>query len=120
MNRLIYKYIAIIAAIYLASLLPGTVHIRSLGAVLVMGVVLLLVNLLVKPILVLVTLPLNILTLGLFGLVINALTIMIADGLVSGVSMGGFINSLLTSLLIVVLYHMLLDHGESSDRKRHD
>lgn len=120
MNRLIYKYISIILAIYLAALLSGTVHVRSLAAVLMMGVVLLIVNLLLRPFLLLITLPLNILTLGLFGFVINALTIMIADALVSGVSMGGFINSLLTSLLIVVVYHILLEHGESSRRNRRE
>lgn len=84
MNKLVFKYISIILAIYLASMLSGAVHVGSLGAVLVMGAVLLLVNLLIKPFLLLITLPLNILTLGLFGFVVNALTIMIADGLVAG------------------------------------
>jgi putative membrane protein len=64
MNKLVFKYISIILAIYLASMLSGAVHVGSLGAVLVMGAVLLLVNLLIKPFLLLITLPLNILTLA--------------------------------------------------------
>lgn len=55
-----------------------------------MGLVLLLVNLVLKPILLLIALPFNILTLGLFSFVVNAITIMLAAGIVPGISMGGF------------------------------
>jgi putative membrane protein len=54
----------------------------------------------------LITLPLNLLTLGLFSFIVNAWTIMIADYFVPGISMGGFIYSLLAALIIVFFNHL--------------
>jgi putative membrane protein len=74
-----------------------------------MGVVLLLVNLILRPILLLITLPFSLLTLGFFSFIVNAWTIMIADYFVTGISMGGFINSLLAAFIIVIINHLLMD-----------
>ncbi|MDF2911562.1 MAG: putative rane protein, partial [Sporolactobacillus laevolacticus] len=114
MTKPMLKYLSIILAIYLVSLLIPTVYIQSVFAILLMGLVLLLVNLVIKPILLILALPFNILTFGLFSFVVNALTIMIADGFVSGVNMGGFLNSLLTALIIVVLHQLLPDRKKPS------
>lgn len=107
MSRIILKYFSIILAIALVSMLFDTIHIQGAFALLAMGLVLLMVNLLIKPILLLIALPLTILTLGLFSFVVNALTIMIADSFVAGVSMGGFFNSLLTALIIAFVNSLL-------------
>jgi len=98
MSKLILKFFSIILVIYLLSLLIDTIVIGSFPSLLIMGIVLLIVNLLLKPILYLITLPVSILTLGLFTFVVNALTIMIADRFVPGISMGGFFNSLILHL----------------------
>lgn len=74
-----------------------------------MGLVLLMVNLLLKPILIILTIPLTILTLGLFTFVINAWTIMIADRFVTGLFMGGFRNCLLAAFIISLFNHLLTD-----------
>lgn len=74
-----------------------------------MGLILLIVNMLLKPLLLLITLPFSILTLGLFSFVVNAWTIMIADSFVTGVLIGGFLNSLLAAFIIVVIHHLLRD-----------
>ena len=62
--KLFVKYISIVLAIYLLSLVLNTIYIGSFGSLLIMGMVLLLVNLILKPILMLITLPVNLLTLG--------------------------------------------------------
>lgn len=120
MTKLALKYLSIVLTIYIVSMVIDTVYIRNISAIFLIGLVLLLVNLLLKPILLLITLPFNILTFGLFSFVVNALTIMIADGFVSGVNMGGFINSLLAALIIVIFNNLLLDINKTSNRRKHE
>lgn len=111
MSKLFIKYISIIIAIYLLSLVIPTIYIGSISALLIMGLVLLVVNFILKPILLLITLPVSLLTLGLFSFIVNAWTIMIADHFVTGISMGGFLNSLLAAFVIVIVNHMLKDRN---------
>ncbi len=107
--KLFIKYISIVLAIYLMSFIFNSVYIGSLGALLIMGMVLLLVNLIIKPFLMLITLPANLLTLGLFSFIVNAWTIMIADSLVENISMGGFVNSLIAAFIITILNNLFQD-----------
>lgn len=109
MNKLFLKYVSIILTIYLLSFVVHTIDIGSISALLLMGFVLLVVNLIVRPILLLVTLPINLLTLGFFSFIVNAWTIMLADHFVTNISMGGFLNSLLTAFVIVILNHLFKD-----------
>lgn len=102
MKKLFMKYLSIIATLYLLSLVFHSIHIDSVSALLIMGLVLLGVNLLLKPILLLITLPLSLLTLGLFSFIVNAWMIMIADHFVTTISMGGFLNSLIAAFIIVL------------------
>ncbi|CUX30100.1 MULTISPECIES: phage holin family protein [Clostridia] len=111
MSKLFIKYISIIIAIYLLSLVIPSIYIGSISALLIMGLVLLVVNFILKPILLLITLPVSLLTLGLFSFIVNAWTIMIADHFVTGISMGGFLNSLLAAFVIVIVNHMLKDRN---------
>lgn len=115
MTKLILKYCSIVATIYLLSMAIDSITIKSIPALLVLGLVLLAVNLLIKPLLLLLTLPFSILTFGLFTFIVNAWTIMIADGFVSGVSMGGFLNSLLAAFIIAILQHLLRDTNRIKD-----
>ena len=107
--KLLIKYISIVLAIYLMSFVFNSVYIGSLSALLIMGMVLLLVNLIIKPFLMLITLPANLLTLGLFSFIVNAWTIMIADSLVENISMGGFFNSLIAAFIITILNNLFQD-----------
>lgn len=109
MTKLFLKYISIIVTFYVLSLVIDTVYISSTSSLLIMGLILLIVNMLLKPLLLLITLPFSILTLGLFSFVLNAWTIMIADSFVTGVHIGGFLNSLLAAFIIVVIHHVLRD-----------
>lgn len=89
-----------------------TITIHSIPALLVLGLVLLVVNLFIKPLILLLTLPFSIITFGLFTFVVNAWTIMIADSFVSSVNMGGFLNSLLAAFIIAILQHILRDKSK--------
>lgn len=109
MTKPFIKYISIVLTIYLMSYVSHTVYIGCIPALLIMGLVLLAVNFILKPILLLLTLPANLLTLGLFSFIVNAWTIMIADHFVADISMGGFLNSLLAAFIIAVFNHLLRD-----------
>ncbi len=113
MTKLFIKYISVIITIYLLSFVIHTIHIGSIPALLILGFVVFIVNLILKPILLLITLPLSLLTLGLFSFIVNAWTIMIADHFVRNISMGGFLNSLLAAFFIVILQHLLKDMNKT-------
>lgn len=87
-------------AVYITANLLSGVRLDNFGTALVVAVVLSLVNIFVKPLLILFTLPVNILTLGLFMFVINALVILLVDSLVGGFSVDGFWWALGFSLIL--------------------
>ena len=91
-----------LAVVILANVLGG-VQVDSFITALIVAVVLSLLNLIVKPVLVIFTLPVTILTFGLFLLVINALIILLADRLVTGFSVDNIWWALLFSLLLSFL-----------------
>jgi putative membrane protein len=76
------------------------IHIPGFGTAVLAAVVLGLVNFLVRPILVLITLPITILTLGLFLIVINALMLLLTGALVPGFRIESFGSALLGGLLL--------------------
>jgi putative membrane protein len=106
MKFILRLLLSALAVILLANILPG-VEVSAFGSAVLVALVLSLLNLIVKPILVILTLPVTILTLGLFLLVINALIILLASSLVSGFSVDGFWQALLFSLLLSVLESVL-------------
>jgi putative membrane protein len=102
MNFLVRLLVTALAAMLTAYLLPG-VTIRDFISALVLALVLAILNVLVKPILILLTLPATIFTLGLFLLVINAIIILLASELVRGFSVDGFWWALIFSLVLTVV-----------------
>ncbi|PWV53818.1 phage holin family protein [Chitinophaga sp. S165] len=102
MNFLIRLLVTALAAMLSAYLLPG-VTIRDFITALVLALVLAILNVLVKPILIILTLPATIFTLGLFLLVINAIIILLASKLVGGFSVDGFWWALIFSLVLTVV-----------------
>lgn len=101
--RLIVQSIAVFLTAYL---LPG-VMLDGYGTAILVALVLGILNAIVKPVLTLLTLPLTILTLGLFTFVINAIVIELVDFLVDGFSVGGFFNALLFSLVLSLISGIL-------------
>ena len=82
--------------------IPGVV-VAGFWSALILSLVIGLLNILIKPLLVILTLPINILTLGLFTFVINALIIMLASSIVKGFQVGGFINALFFSIVLTII-----------------
>lgn len=91
-----------ISLIITANLVPGFA-VTSFGAALLAAVVIGLVNAIVKPILVLLTLPLTIITLGLFLFVVNAITIWLAGVLTPGFAVTGLLPALLGSIVLTLV-----------------
>ena len=85
-----------------AYLVPG-VTIAGWGALVVIAVVWGVLSILLKPILILLTLPINILTLGLFTFVINALLITLMSRLVAGFRVEGFGTALLAAVVLALV-----------------
>jgi len=112
MNFLIRLLVSALAAMLTAYLLPG-VKLDNFVTALILALVLAVLNLLVKPVLVILTLPATILTLGLFLLVINAVIILLASRLVSGFRVDGFWWALLFSVVMTVINSIM--HGMASD-----
>ncbi|WP_299124841.1 phage holin family protein [uncultured Winogradskyella sp.] len=106
MNLLIRLLLNAVAVFVLAHVLNGVSVDGYLGAIIV-AVVLSILNLLVKPILVILTLPITIITLGLFLLVINALIILLADKLIDGFGVSSFWTALIFSILLSILQSLL-------------
>lgn len=106
MNFILRILLTALAVVLLAKLLPGVAVASYLTAIIV-ALVLAILNLLVKPLLILFTLPVTILTLGLFLLVINAIIILMADSFVSGFAVNGFFIALLFSLLLSLFQSLL-------------
>ncbi len=97
--NIIFTSLALIIATYVV---PGASMSNLLIAVLA-AVILGIVNTLIKPIVIILTLPINILTLGLFTFVVNALMIMLVAGIVPGFEINGFWNALLFSIVVSIL-----------------
>jgi len=97
--KIIVRWLLLAAALLLVAHLSPGVSVTSFGAALGAALVLGLLNMLVRPLLVLLTLPVTVLTLGLFLFVINALMFYFAASLLDGFHVTGFVAALIGSLL---------------------
>ncbi|GAA5236872.1 phage holin family protein [Verticiella sediminum] len=95
-----------VALLVVAYILPG-ITVASFGSALVAALVLGLLNTLVKPILVFLTLPITIITLGLFLLVLNALVFWFAGSVLSGFKVNGFWWAMIGALLYSIISGLL-------------
>ena len=102
MNLIIRLLITAAVAYGLSMILSG-VHIPDFKDALIFAIVLGLLNVFIKPILVILTLPISIVTLGLFLFVINALIILLADKFMDGITVDGFWWALIFSLILSVV-----------------
>jgi len=100
--KLLFTALALILAAYV---IPG-ISVASFYTALIIAVLLGLVNLIFKPILILLTLPINILTLGLFTFVINAFLFWFLSTIVKGFYVEGFIAAFLGALVVSVVSYI--------------
>jgi len=106
MKTLIHFIVSTVAILITAYVLPG-VHVSGLLAAFVLAVVLGAINLILRPILIFLTLPITILTLGLFVLVINGLLIMLASYIVPGFAVDNFWWALLFGVVLAIVNWVL-------------
>lgn len=105
--NLIIRLLITTVLIVLISKIIGGINVIDYTTALIVAVVLALLNTFLKPILVLLTIPVTIITLGLFLLVINAIIILIADKFIDGFSVSSFWTALLFSILLSVSQSLL-------------
>ena len=106
--KLIVRWLLLAAALLLVAYVYPGVSVSSFGAALLAALVLGLLNTVVRPLLVLLTLPVTLITLGLFLFVINALMFYFAAHLLDGFTVSGFTAALVGSL-IYSLCGMVID-----------
>lgn len=117
MNRFVINTIIVAVAVGLLSyLLPG-VEVNHMFDALLVAIVLAILNNIVKPLLIILTIPATILTLGLFLFVINALIIQMAAWVIDGFHVQSFWWALLFSLLLSLL-KSLMGYGEKDKKEK--
>ncbi|HEX4740524.1 MAG TPA: phage holin family protein [Caulobacteraceae bacterium] len=103
MARFIVQALAAAFGFWAASRIVPGVHARNVASLIAAGVILGLVNALVRPILIVLTIPLTLLTLGLFLFVVNGITVWITAAFLKGVDVNGLWPAILASVVITVI-----------------
>jgi len=100
---LIIKLALRVLAVWVAAYIVPGISYAGWMALVIFAVVLAVLNTILKPVLKIITLPINLITLGLFGIIINAGMVLLAARLVEGFSVGGFWNALLFGLVLAIV-----------------
>jgi putative membrane protein len=106
MNLIIRILVTAFLVMVISHFMPG-VNVASFTTSVIVAIVLGLLNIFIKPILVLLTLPVTIVTFGLFLLVINALIILLCTRIVGGFAVDGFLTAVLFSIILSILQSVL-------------
>ncbi|MFY0687330.1 MAG: phage holin family protein [Cyclobacteriaceae bacterium] len=108
MNFIVKILLSSVGVLIVSYVLPG-IDVQDFFTAVMIALVLAILNYIVKPILIILTLPVTIVTLGLFLLVINALIVLLASGMVDGFYVSGFWWALFFSLLLSLINGILFD-----------
>lgn len=103
---LLQSVLSAVAVLFTAQILPG-VEVSGIVDALLVALVLSFLNTFLKPLLLILTIPVTLITFGLFLLVINAVIIIVADALLDGFNVNGFGWALLFSLILSVINALL-------------
>ena len=114
MNIILRILLTAILVFVISRMMPG-VTVDSYMTSIIVAIVLGLLNLFVKPVLVIFTLPVTLLTFGIFLLVINALVILLCDELVAGFTVRSFWYALLFSIVLSVFQSIVFSFGSGSN-----
>jgi putative membrane protein len=107
MNGIVIRWLVLTAAILICAYLIDGIVLSSFAAALGAAAFLGILNALFRPILILITLPINILTLGLFTFVINAILLLMVSGVVPGLEIHSFWSALGGALIISLISWLL-------------
>ncbi len=107
MIKILLKWLGLtLAVLATAYVVPG-ISVSSFVTALFVALVLGLVNTFIKPIISLLTLPVNILTLGIFGIILNGLFFWFASMVVTGFVITGFVPALIGSIVVSLIMWIL-------------
>jgi putative membrane protein len=110
MNLLIRWFVNALS-LYIVSKVVTGIHVKDFTTSLVAALIIGLINALIKPVLLLLTLPINILTLGLFTFILNAGLLLLAGRITPGFIVDGFwsalVGSILLSLISTILFSLI-------------
>lgn len=116
MKIIINLALGALAVLISAFVLPG-VHVDGFFTALVAAVILSVVNTFIKPLVLFLTLPINVLTLGLFSLVINALMVLIVAAVVPGFQVDGLLWALVFSVVLSLVSGVIYMLAPDAKRK---
>lgn len=105
--NIIIRWVINALALYATAWLLDGVHVSGFGAAMVAAAVLAIVNAIIRPILILLTLPVNLLTLGLFTFVINGGLLLLVSRVVRGFEVSGLLTAVVASLILTVISAIL-------------
>lgn len=105
---MIYSILINSVAIFVTAWLLDGVKVKSYFTALGVAVILAIINAFLRPLIIWITLPLTIITLGLFVLVINAMMLMLADAIVEGFEIRNFSWALIFSILLAIVNGLLV------------
>jgi len=115
MKGILLRWLILTFAIMTAAYLFSGIHVSGFGSALFAALVLGILNAFFRPVLFILTLPINVLSLGLFTFVINALLLMMTSGIIGGLVVDGFgsalFGSLVISLVSLLLSSFISDRG---------
>ena len=117
MNFLLRILITALVAFGLAHFLSG-IHVDTFWTALIFALILAVLNVFVKPVLIILTLPLTIITLGLFLFVVNTLVVLLASRFVNGFSIDNFWWGLLFALLLALITSVVFKEMDKEKKKR--
>lgn len=98
--KLLIKFIFLTLAVFVSAHFISGIHLDSITTGLIAGAVLTLIQIIVKPIIKVLTLPITIITLGLFVIILNAIFFWFVSGLVPGMTVDSFTSAIFGSLIV--------------------
>ena len=114
--KLLARILLSAVAVLVIANFMSSVSVDNYTTAIIVAVILGLLNMFVKPILVIFTLPVTFFTLGLFLLIINAIIILMADSLIDGFSVDGWVSALIFSLLLSFIESIFFSFLKDSDK----
>ena len=117
MMELIFRWVINAAALMIVAAITPGIAVESFGFALLAAFLLGLVNALVRPLLFLLTLPVTIMTLGLFTFILNAFMLWLVSTVTSGFSIAGFVPAIVAAILLWVISlasNSLIKHAKES------
>jgi putative membrane protein len=103
MSKILLRWVINALAIFIASYLVRGIEVSGVIPLLLAAALLGILNALIRPLLIILTLPINILTLGLFTLVINGVMLWLVSSLIKGFEIQGFWSAVLGALLVSLI-----------------